>query len=65
MTKSPRVLWAYAQIADHTGKSVGTLRVWRSRGHLPTPDFTVGTEAWPAWYPDTVRDWWKSRTEAK
>ena len=61
MTKEPARLWAYAQIADHTGVNVGTLRVWRSRSKLPVADFTVGDEEWPAWWPATIQDWWAAR----
>lgn len=64
MTKKPVELWAYAQIASLTGKNVGTLRVWRSRGKLPEADFVVGEEQWPAWKPDTIRSWWETHPEA-
>lgn len=57
--KQPAELWTYAQIADLTGITAGTLRVWRARGKLPTPDYVVGE--WPAWNEATVRDWWRTR----
>lgn len=58
-TTKPVELWTYAQIGELTGITAGTLRVWRSRGKLPEPDFLVGE--WPAWKEATVRDWWAKR----
>lgn len=56
MTKQPTELWTYAQISDLSGISPNTLRVWRLRGKLPEPDYEIGQ--WPAWKPDTVKQWW-------
>lgn len=55
-SSDPTELWTYAQIAEHTGITAGTLRVWRTRKKLPDPDFIIGE--WPAWRPATVRQWW-------
>lgn len=52
----PVELWTYARISEHTGIATGTLRAWRNRGKLPTPDYRIGE--YPAWKPDTIRAWW-------
>lgn len=58
MAQEPVELWTYAQIGELTGKTAGTLRVWRKREKLPDPDYLVGE--WPAWKPETIRAWWAS-----
>lgn len=56
---NPTPLWTYAQIADLTGISAATLRVWRLRGKLPAPDYEIGP--WPAWKPTTIESWWGAK----
>ena len=60
---APKELWSYNQISDHTGITAATLRVWRTRGHLPAPDFTVGE--YLIWKPDTIKQWWTQREDRK
>lgn len=61
MSKQPTPLWTYAQISDLTGVSANTLRQWRMRGKLPTPDYDIGS--WPAWNPGTITTWWEQRDQ--
>lgn len=65
--KEPVLLWTYAQISELTGMEQGTLRVWRTRGKLPTPDYVIGegegNRSDPAWKPETVRQWWETFSE--
>jgi len=65
MTDKPdtKELWTYAQIAELTGKSPATLRVWRNRGKLPNADYFIGEIGWPAWNPSTVKEWWTNHED--
>jgi hypothetical protein len=52
-------LFGYKGMAEYTGVSEATLRVWKSRGKLPEPDFIVNNGiATPAWTPATMWLWW-------
>lgn len=49
------ILYTYADLAERTGITAATLRVWHLRGKLPAPDYTIGQS--PAWKPETVAEW--------
>jgi hypothetical protein len=52
-------LFGYAGISEYTGVSEATLRVWKSRGKLPEPDYIVNNGiATPAWAPAAIWLWW-------
>ncbi|MDT0377264.1 MarR family transcriptional regulator [Streptomyces sp. DSM 42041] len=47
--------WMTADIAEHLGVKVETVRVYRTRGDLPEPDRMFGRT--PAWRPETILNW--------
>ncbi|MBY6537603.1 hypothetical protein HQ325_02855 [Rhodococcus sp. BP-349] len=48
-----------SEFADRVGVSVNTVKSYRSKGMLPTPDVTVGTTE--GWFPATVDQWMLER----
>ena len=48
-------LWGLADIARATGKTNGTIRWHKWRGHLPEPDKVVGRS--PVWKRTTIAVW--------
>jgi hypothetical protein len=49
------VLMDYNSIADHIGVEAAVLRLWRSRGKMPEPDYIVAQS--PGWLAETIEDW--------
>lgn len=50
----------YREIAEITGVSESTLKVWKHRGKLPPPDLQPNVKA-PLWKRETIEAWWKER----
>ena len=58
--KEPEYLLGYEAISHLTGVSVKTLRAWKARGKMPTPDYVVLTgNPVPAWNDSTIEAWAK------
>lgn len=58
MKNIPTELYGYDAIAELTGVQVKTLRAWKARGKLPTPDYIVLTgNPVPAWRKETITAW--------
>lgn len=51
----PQRLVSYGELRQRTGIPYGTLRMWKARGKLPAPDYTVGQS--PVWLPETIEPW--------
>lgn len=49
------VLMDYAAIAERTGQDAAVIRLWKSRGKLPEPDFMIAQS--PGWLPQTIEAW--------
>lgn len=49
------VLMDYAAIAQATGLEPAVLRLWRSRGKMPEPDYMIAQS--PGWLAGTIEDW--------
>lgn len=65
MTPKPEELLGYDAISELTGVSVKTLRAWKARGKLPTPDYVVLTgNPVPAWKAITIAKWNTARLQA-
>ncbi|ASX98708.1 helix-turn-helix DNA binding domain protein [Arthrobacter phage Colucci] len=52
MPKKPVRLIGYSEIANLLKVEVKTVRAWKMRGNMPTPDYEVSHS--PAWKPDTI-----------
>lgn len=56
--QSLRVVWgdsgylSIAEVAERCGLAEQTIRVYRSRGQMPTPDMHIGNT--PGWLPETI-----------
>lgn len=44
------------ELADRCEVPYSTIRVWKMRGKLPTPDSFIGES--PVWHEDTICNWW-------
>lgn len=55
MAKKPIELLDYQRIAELSGLSAATLRVWQKRGKMPDPDYRLGQS--PGWLPATILPW--------
>jgi hypothetical protein len=65
VTPKPEELLGYDAISELTGVSVKTLRAWKARGKLPTPDYVVLTgNPVPAWKSITIAKWNTARLQA-
>lgn len=53
--RKPARPYGYAEIAAAIGVSAPTLRVWRNRGKMPSPDFQGGQS--PLWLPTSIEPW--------
>lgn len=49
------VLMDYAAIAERTGLEPTVIRLWKSRGKMPEPDFMIAQS--PGWLPETIDAW--------
>lgn len=49
------VLMDYAAIAEATGVTHANLRLWKSRGKMPAPDYMIAQS--PGWLPATIEAW--------
>ncbi|UVF61151.1 MerR-like helix-turn-helix DNA binding domain protein [Arthrobacter phage Aoka] len=58
----PVKLYSYGDLAERSGLDAATLRVWKSRGKLPEPDFEVGQS--PAWTAETAEAWIRTLPQA-
>lgn len=54
-----REQWTTADVAEHLGVAVGTVRSYAARGQMPPPDGVVGRTPW--WEPARVREWAAAR----
>jgi predicted DNA-binding transcriptional regulator AlpA len=64
MTKpKPARLIDYDEIQERTGIPYNTLRVWKVRGKMPEPDYTVGQS--PAWLPAHIEPWIEEHSRKK
>jgi hypothetical protein len=52
------VLMDYAAIAEATGLEPAVLRLWKSRGKMPEPDYSIAQS--PGWLPETIEAWTKN-----
>ncbi|MDD7930085.1 helix-turn-helix transcriptional regulator [Microbacterium thalli] len=50
------------EVAERVGLSVNTVKSYRTKGMLPTPDATVGDVQ--GWLPVTIDEWVASRPRA-
>jgi predicted DNA-binding transcriptional regulator AlpA len=50
------------EVAERVGLSVNTVKSYRTKGMLPTPDATVGDVQ--GWLPATIDEWAASRPRA-
>lgn len=53
MPKKPVRLIGYAEIAAELNVEVKTVRAWKMRGNMPTPDFETSHS--PGWRPSTIQ----------
>jgi predicted DNA-binding transcriptional regulator AlpA len=49
------VLLDYHAVAERLGMDTRILRLWKSRGKLPDPDFVLAHS--PGWLPETIDAW--------
>jgi hypothetical protein len=49
------VLLDYTAIASITGFDPAVLRLWKSRGKMPAPDYEIAQS--PGWLPATIEEW--------
>ena len=47
--------WGIAEIANHTGLTPGTIKVYHSQGKLPPHDYATARQK--LWYPATIHEW--------
>jgi hypothetical protein len=62
-----REQWTTADVAEHLGVAVGTVRSYAARGQMPPPDGVLGRTPW--WWAATIRGWQRpgrgSRTDLR
>jgi uncharacterized protein YjcR len=49
------ILMDYASIAERIDVEPAVVRLWKSRGKMPDPDFMIAQS--PGWLPETITDW--------
>jgi len=61
MTTTATELVGLRDIADRLGYAESTVYQWHHRGQLPAPDYVI-SRTHPAWWWDTIQEWWDDET---
>lgn len=54
-TRETVILMDYASIAEQIDVEPAVVRLWKSRGKMPPPDYMIAQS--PGWLPKTIAEW--------